>query len=168
MKPEATRVLFVCLGNICRSPLAEGVFRDLVRRRGLEEHYRIDSAGTGAWHVGEGPDPRSCAVALKNGVRLTGQARQVAPADLADFDWVIAMDRQNLHDLQAIARTHGGGARVHLLRDFDPDPGDRQVPDPYYGGDEGFDRVYAMVLRASGGLLEAIERARSARRADEP
>ena len=164
MEQGPTRVLFVCLGNICRSPLAEGVFRELVRRRGLEAHYRIDSAGTGAWHVGQGPDARSVAVALRNGVQLAGRARQVAPADLDDFDWVIAMDRQNLRDLRAIARTHRGGARVHLLRDFDPDPGDRQVPDPYYGGEEGFDRVYAMVLRASEGLLEATEAERAASR----
>ena len=161
MHGAPTRVLFVCLGNICRSPLAEGVFKSLVQARGLVAHYRIDSAGTGAWHVGEGPDSRSIAVALKNGVRLTGQARQVAPLDFGDFDYVIAMDRQNLRDLTALARRHEGGAALHLLREFDPDPGDRQVPDPYYGGDDGFDHVYEMVLRACAGLLDALEARRA-------
>jgi protein-tyrosine phosphatase len=162
MSRDPIRVLFVCLGNICRSPLAEGVFRSLVHARGLDAHYRIDSAGTGGWHAGEAPDARSIAVALRNGVRLTGQARQVAAADLGDFDYVIAMDRQNLRDLSVLAHRHGGSSAIHLLREFDSEPGDRQVPDPYYDGDEGFDRVYTMVLRACEGLLEHIETERSA------
>ena len=167
MARDPTRVLFVCLGNICRSPLAEGVFRSLVRERGLDAYYRIDSAGTGAWHTGDSPDARSIAVALKNGVRLTGQARQAHAADLSDFDYVIAMDRQNLRDLQALASrgpsaAPGASASIHLLREFDPDPGDRQVPDPYYGGDEGFDRVYVMVRRACAGLLDELEARRAA------
>jgi protein-tyrosine phosphatase len=166
MSTDQTRVLFVCLGNICRSPLAEGVFRSLVHSRGLDAFYRIDSAGTGAWHVGEAPDRRSIAVALKNGVRLTGEARQVAAADLEEFDYVIAMDRQNLTELRALARTHGGAAAIHLLREFDPEPDDQQVPDPYYGGDDGFDRVYAMVLRASAGLLDTLEERRALVRGD--
>ena len=163
MRSEPIRVLFVCLGNICRSPLAEGVFRSLVSARGLDAHYQIDSAGTGGWHVGEDPDARSMAVALKNGVRLTGRARQVSAADVDDFDYLIAMDRQNLRDLTALARRREGGAAVHLLREFDPEPGDRQVPDPYYGGDEGFDHVYQMVLRACAGLLDELERDRGGR-----
>lgn len=154
------RVLFVCLGNICRSPLAEGVFRGLVQARGLDPHYEIDSAGTGAWHAGEAPDPRSVAVASKNGVRLSGRARQVEPGDLEAFDYVIAMDRQNLLDLSSIARRHGGSAALHLLREFDPEPGDRQVPDPYYGGEDGFDQVYAMLQRSCEALLEILEERR--------
>jgi protein-tyrosine phosphatase len=157
MPNDSTCVLFVCLGNICRSPLAEGAFRSLVHARGLEARYRIDSAGTGGWHAGERPDARAIAVARRNGVQLTGRARQVEPADLGDFDYLIAMDRQNLRELTALARTHGASAAIRLLREFDPEPGDSQVPDPYYGGDEGFDRVYEMVLRACAGLLEAIE-----------
>jgi protein-tyrosine phosphatase len=161
MTTDRTRVLFVCLGNICRSPLAEGVFRSLVRSGGLDAHYDIDSAGTGAWHVGEAPDRRSIAVALKNGVQLTGAARQVEAVDLEDFDYVIAMDRENLGNLRALARKHGGSAAVHLLREFDPDPGDQQVPDPYYGGEDGFDHVYAMVVRACAGLLDVLEERRA-------
>src|SRR5688500_9197236 len=171
MTTDQTRVLFVCLGNICRSPLAEGVFRSLVRSRGLDAHYHVDSAGTGAWHVGEAPDPRSIAVALKNGVRLTGQARQVEAADLEDFGYLIAMDRQNLTELRALARgtraAHGASAAIHLLREFDPEPEDQQVPDPYHGGQEGFDRVYAMVVRACAGLLDTLEERRALVRGDQ-
>jgi len=159
---EPTRVLFVCLGNICRSPLAEGVFQNLVRTRALERHYDVDSAGTGDWHVGEKPDLRSIEVARRNGVPLTSRARQVAPPDFGDFDWVIAMDRQNLTDLRALAREHGGEARIHLLREFDPEPGDREVPDPYYGGPEGFDHVFAMVHRSCAALLDHLEEERPA------
>jgi protein-tyrosine phosphatase len=166
MTTDRTRVLFVCLGNICRSPLAEGVFRSLVQSRGLGAHYDIDSAGTGAWHVGEAPDRRSIAVAQKNGVRLTGQARQVEARDLEDFDYVIAMDRENLGNLRALASEHGRSAGIHLLREFDPEPGDQQVPDPYYGGEDGFDRVYAMVVRACGGLLDTLEERRALVRGD--
>jgi protein-tyrosine phosphatase len=164
MTEPPTRVLFVCLGNICRSPLAEGVFRSLVKGRGLERLYRIDSAGTGAWHEGEAPDGRSIAVARKNGIDLTGRARQVEAADFDEFDWVIAMDRRNLLDVRTMARAHGGAAAIHLLREFDPEPGDRQVPDPYQGGQEGFEDVYAIVARACVGLLDAIEAARAERR----
>src|SRR5688572_13800322 len=108
MPNDPTRVLFVCLGNICRSPLAEGVFSSLVHARGLEARYRIDSAGTGGWHAGERPDARAIAVARRNGVQLTSLARQVEPADLEEFDYLIAMDRENLRELTALARTHGG------------------------------------------------------------
>ncbi len=158
---DPIRVLFVCLGNICRSPLAEGVFRTLVRARGLDRHYQVDSAGTGAWHVGEKPDVRSIAVARKNGVDLASRARQVQAPDFSAFDYVIAMDQQNLSDLRALARAHGGEARIHLLREFDPEPGDLQVPDPYYGGPEGFDDVFTMVHRACSALLDHLEAERA-------
>lgn len=152
---DPVAVLFVCLGNICRSPLAEGVFRALVRERGLDEHFRIDSAGTGAWHVGEPPDGRSIEVARRNGVSLDGQrARRVEAADFETFDLIVAMDRSNLRDLEAM--TDGSGARLTLLRDHDPDPGDGEVPDPYYGGPGGFDRVYEMVRRSSEALLDDL------------
>lgn len=161
MADRPTRVLFVCMGNICRSPLAEGVFRSLVRARGIEDHYRIDSAGTGGWHAGEAPDIRSIEVASRNGVELEGVARQVRPADFAEFDWVIAMDRQNLRDLRPFAPSpKDRSARIHLLREFDPDPGDQEVPDPYYGGPDGFDRVYAMVSRSCVALLDRLEEER--------
>lgn len=148
-------VLFVCLGNICRSPLAEGVFRALVRERGLDERFRVDSAGTGAWHVGEPPDGRSIEVARRNGVSLDGQrARRVEPADFEAFDLIVAMDRSNLRNLETM--TDGSGARLLLLRDHDPDPGDGEVPDPYYGGPGGFDAVYEMVRRSAEALLDDL------------
>ena len=149
------RVLFVCLGNICRSPLAEGVFRHLVAEEGLEDEIEIDSAGTGGWHVGEPPDPRSLEVAARNGVSLEGQsARRVAPEDFAAYDWIVAMDADNESDLQGL-QPPGSRARVVRLRDFDPEgPGD--VPDPYYGGPQGFDLVYAMVERSARALLEEV------------
>lgn len=151
-----TSVLFVCLGNICRSPLAEGVFRHLVEERGLGHRFTIDSAGTGAWHAGERPDPRSIQVAESHGVDLPGRARQVTPEDLRRFDWVIAMDRENLSALARMADAVDGAPRLHLLRDFDPDADGDEVPDPYYGGARGFENVYEMVHAACTGLLTTL------------
>ena len=155
--PDSRRsILFVCLGNICRSPLAEGVFRHRVAEAGLEDRFRIASAGTGGWHVGDPPDPRSRAVAEARGVSLDGQtAQRVSPADFDDFDLIVAMDRSNLSDLQ---RSAGGDRRASLvlLRDYDPEPGDGEVPDPYYGGPGGFDRVFDMVDRCCARLLDTL------------
>ena len=147
-------VLFVCLGNICRSPLAEGVFRHLVREEGLEDRFEIDSAGTGDWHAGQGPDGRSVAVAAAHGVDLPGRARQVRQDDFDRFDLIVAMDRDNLRDLERMA-DDGTRARLHLLREFDPEGGD-DVPDPYYGGADGFEIVYGMVHRSCARLLEEL------------
>jgi protein-tyrosine phosphatase len=156
-RPEKTSVLFVCLGNICRSPLAEGVFRHLVRERGLDSTYHIDSAGTGGWHAGDPPDARSADVAQRNGVKLEGVARQVSPRDFERFDWIIAMDRENLTALESLRRRSGGSARLQLMRDFDPEPEDGEVPDPYYGGPDGFDHVYRMVRRSAEAMLDRLE-----------
>lgn len=154
--PDRIGVLFVCLGNICRSPLAEGVFAHLVAEAGLSDRFVVDSAGTGAWHVGERPDGRSIQVAQDHGVHLPGRARQVTPEDLRRFDVVLAMDRDNLADLERLSRDSGGTARIHLLRSFDPDADGDEVPDPYYGGARGFEKVYAMVHTACRGLLEEL------------
>ncbi|UCC23824.1 MAG: low molecular weight phosphotyrosine protein phosphatase [Gemmatimonadales bacterium] len=154
--PNEVSVLFVCLGNICRSPLAEGVFIHLLEGDGRLLDVRVDSAGTGAWHVGNAPDPRSREVAERNGIRLPSRARQVRSEDFHDFDLIVAMDRSNLHDLASLQRKHGGKARLALMRDFDPEPGDGEVPDPYYGGPSGFDRVFEMVLRSARGLLDEL------------
>lgn len=151
-----TSVLFVCLGNICRSPLAEGVFRHLARERGLDDTLRIESAGTGSWHVGNPPDPRSVEVAARHGIRLESRARVVVPEDAERFDLILAMDRANLADLAALFGA--GGGRLRLFRDFDPEgeDGDLDVPDPYYGGAEGFNRVYTMVHRTASALLDHL------------
>ncbi len=154
--PRSVSILFVCLGNICRSPLAEGVFRHRVGLAGLDAWVHIESAGTGGWHVGEPPDPRSVDVARRNGVSLDGQsARRVQPDDFDAFDLIVAMDGSNLRDLRRAAGS-GGRAELVLLRDFDPDPGDGDVPDPYYGGPDGFDRVFDMIDRSCSALIEHV------------
>jgi len=148
-----TRVLFVCLGNICRSPLAENVFRHLVEDAGLEDDFEIDSAGTGSWHVGERPDSRAVAAARARGIEVRGRARQVTPEDLSTFDYVLAMDRDNLRDLDHMARGGETTARIELFRAYDPDRDGDDVPDPYYGGPTGFEDVLEIVSRSCRRLL---------------
>ena len=150
-------VLFVCLGNICRSPLAEGVFRALVAESGLEASFLIDSAGTSGWHDGEPPDARATAVAKRRGIALTGASRRVEEPDLRRFHHVIAMDRDNLSALRKLARRAAPNAEIRLLREFDPRAdGDRDVPDPYFGGETGFENVHDIVERSCRGLLAAL------------
>ena len=152
------RVLFVCMGNICRSPTAHGVFRDLVEKEGLADLVEIDSAGTHAYHVGEGADRRAQATARSRGVDLSDlRARKVHEGDFAVFDYVVAMDQENYHSLSAIC-PQGAYDRIHLFMDFAPEMRTREVPDPYYGGTSGFERVFDLVEAASRGLLEDIRR----------
>jgi protein-tyrosine phosphatase len=154
-----TRILFVCMGNICRSPTAEAVMRGLVAERGLEDEIEIASAGTGGWHVGEPPDKRSVEAARKRGIVVAGSGRQVTPEDFERYDLLIAMDRQNLRDLRAMAPGEEGRAQVHLLREFDPAAAgapDLDVPDPYHGGRRGFDDVLDLVEAACRGLLDHV------------
>jgi len=151
------RVCFVCLGNICRSPTAEAVFLQLVERAGLDRQVAVDSAGTGAWHTGEPADPRSRAAAARRGISLRSRARCFAAKDFAHFDLVVAMDGANRRDLEALAPDHAARKKVVLLRDFEPNaPGGAEVPDPYYGGDTGFDTVLDICEAACGGLLEHL------------
>src|SRR5271157_2363721 len=147
------RVCFVCLGNICRSPTAEGVFRRLVSTANLSQKFEIDSAGTGTYHVGESPDARDRTVARRRGYDLTGTARQFQRSDFARFDYVLAADDNNLRALRKLAPSDEARCRVHLLREFDATaaPG-AEVPDPYYGGPAGFDEVIDICERACGGL----------------
>ena len=199
-------MLFVCLGNICRSPLAEGVFRDVVRRAGLEDRFLIDSAGTSNYHTGDAPDPRTVATAARRGLTLEHRARQMTRQDLSEFHYVLAMDAGNRGKIERLARgtagdrsgtargagggeragtagtagnaagggeragtagTAGGdgggiragagGAVVRLFREFDPEAGDDlEVPDPYFGGEDGFEEVHDMVERTAESLLEYI------------
>jgi protein-tyrosine phosphatase len=154
------RVLFVCLGNICRSPTAEGTMRALVREAGMEDRIELDSAGTGGWHVGSPPDERATAAAAARGIALEGAARRVSVADFDDFNLMIAMDSANLSDLRDLAGDDRRRAKVRLLREFDPagaDPGDLDVPDPYYGPGDGFERVLDMVEASCRGLLAQIQ-----------
>ncbi len=160
---EPVRLLFVCLGNICRSPTAEGVMRRLIEEEGLQDEIETDSAGTGAWHVGSAPDARATAAAHSRGVTLGGTARQVSPEDFERFDLILAMDSANLRDLQLLAPGELEEAKVRLLREFAPDANelsDLDVPDPYYGSTGGFDEVFEMVLEACEGLLAEIRAGR--------
>lgn len=147
-------VLFVCLGNICRSPLAEGVFRDLAARKGVA--VRIDSAGTGDWHLGHPPDPRAQAVAAKNGIDICElRARLVTPDDFRTFDHIVAMDASNLANLEAM-RPDDATAEVGRLLDYARQVDKPDVPDPYEGGPEGFDETYRLVEAGAKGLLDHI------------
>lgn len=151
------RVCFVCLGNICRSPTAEGIFRKLVADAGLSEAFVIESAGTGDWHVGDPPDSRSVAAAATHGVHLEGRAAQFTAASFDRFDHVLAMDSDNRTNLNRMARDGADRAKIALLRDYDPTaPKGASVPDPYYGGADGFEDVFAICQRACDGLLARL------------
>jgi protein-tyrosine phosphatase len=157
-----TRILFVCMGNICRSPTAEGVMRRLLESEGLSDRIELDSAGTGDWHVGHPPDSRATIAAYRRGVRLEGAARQVRPDDFERFDVLVAMDRQNAAELLALAPGEDAAEKVRLLREFDPESAgapDLDVPDPYYGGDNGFETVLDMVEASCRGLLDELRSA---------
>jgi len=159
------RVLFVCLGNICRSPTAEAVMARLVADAGLEREIELDSAGTGAWHVGSPPDARASEAAAARGIATRGVARQVTVADFDAFDLLLAMDAENERALRALAPHADAAAKVRLLREFDPSSAQAaslDVPDPYYGGPDGFDRVLDLVEAACAGLLAELRDARPA------
>ena len=151
------RICYVCLGNICRSPTAEGVFRKLVFDAQLDAKLTIDSAGTGAWHVGELPDPRSREAAKRRGYTLEHRARKFIAADFDKFDLVIAMDRDNYDNLIRLARGRTQVPVIKMLRAYDPSaPVDAEVPDPWYGEADGFDEVLDICERACRGLLDDV------------
>ncbi|KAI8921576.1 phosphotyrosine protein phosphatase I superfamily [Entophlyctis helioformis] len=148
-------VLFVCLGNICRSPMAEAVFAHTVASNSLNDHFtRIDSAGTAGYHIDDLPDRRSVTACAAHGVPVRHRGRQVSKADFADFDWILCMDESNLADLRRI-QPKGSKAKVQLFGDFDPQ-GERIIADPYYGDMDGFERNFQQVSRASVGLLKHL------------
>ncbi len=151
------RVLFVCMGNICRSPLAQGVFEDVLRREELENEVFVDSAGTGSWHVGEPPDERAQRSARLRGLDLSSQrARRLRPEDCERFDYILFMDEENRRLVEPLCK--GGTAEVQLFLDYATDLPQREIPDPYYGGRDGFELVMDLVEAASEGLLEDIRR----------
>ena len=156
--PKPVRVLFVCMGNICRSPTAEGVFRKLHKELAPTLDIEADSAGTHAYHIGEPPDARSQAAALKRGVDISGlRGRQATFQDFHEFDYVIAMDSDNLRRLQAIRPKEAKG-QLRLLLEYAPAAGALDVPDPYYGGPGGFEKVLDLVEQGGRGLLEDIRK----------
>lgn len=148
-------VIFVCMGNICRSPTAEAVFRQYVENAGMSKHIMIDSAGTHDYHIGDPPDARTQRTAQQRGYDMSAlRGRQIGAEDLERFDYVLAMDRANLAILQRLAQQ--GGSQPHLFLGYARHHSEREVPDPYYGGTEGFERVLDMVEDASEGLLQHI------------
>ena len=150
-------VLFVCMGNICRSPTAEGVFAQRLKEAGLDKVVGVDSAGTHAYHVGEPPDPRSQSTASKRGIKLDHlKARKAVSQDFERFDYVLAMDRDNFRGLEKICPS-GSRHKIHLFLSYAPNLETDEVPDPYYGGPTGFDRVLDMIEEASNGLLQDIQ-----------
>ncbi|KAI8325711.1 LMWPc-domain-containing protein [Martensiomyces pterosporus] len=155
MDDDRTKVLFVCLGNICRSPMAEAVFAHIVKQRGLSDRFLIDSAGTAGYHVGERPDARSVATCKANGVPVNHHARQVMSSDFKKFDYVLCMDESNLHDLQR-KRPQGSKATAALFGTYSKEKGDRIIEDPYYGGQQGFEHNFEQVTRCSEGLLRSL------------
>jgi protein-tyrosine phosphatase len=157
--PFMLSVVFVCLGNICRSPTAEGIFIELVNQNGLSKQVIVDSAGTGGWHIGDLADPRSRAEASRRGIQLRSRSRQFRSEDFQKFDLIIAMDRANLRNILRLARTDEERSRVHLLRKFDPlAPPDSDVPDPYYGGTNGFPDVFDICARGCEGLMDEVRK----------
>jgi len=155
------RLLFVCLGNICRSPAAEGVFLHLIAREGLEDRFVVDSAGTGGWHVGNPADRRMRAAAERRGIHLPSRARQIELADFTSFDRILTMDDDNLRNVRSLARELGerpGLARIEPMTSHCRVHQVSEVPDPYYGGEQGFEDVLDLLEDACGGLLETLLR----------
>jgi protein-tyrosine phosphatase len=153
------RLCFVCLGNICRSPIGEGVMRHLLEEAGLSAKVEVDSAGTAGYHHGELPDARARAAGRRFGVEVGGRARQFKQGDFERFDYVLAMDRANFDDLATLASDPTARKKLHLLRSFDPEsPKGASVPDPYYGDDDDFDDVVRICLAACAPLLEQLQR----------
>lgn len=150
------KLLFVCLGNICRSPSAENIMNHLIQEAGLTNKISCDSAGTSGYHVGASPDRRMSAAAIKKEIKLLGQSRKLTPSDLQRFDLILAMDRENYQDILYLDREGKYENKVHLICDFATHKPDREVPDPYYGGAEGFDYVIDLLLDACTGLLDYV------------
>lgn len=155
-KENHYKICFVCLGNICRSPTAEGIFQHLVNERGLEDYFEIDSAGTSAYHIGESANSKSQRTANNHGITLHSKARQFQASDLDHYDLILAMDDANLRNVKRMANGNHED-KIGRMRDFDPNPGDGEVPDPYYGGQQGFENVFQIVKRSCEHLLNELE-----------
>lgn len=153
------KLLFVCLGNICRSPAAEGVFLHLLKEQGLSDHFVVDSAGTGSWHVGNKADPRMRAAAERRGIHLPSRARQIELDDLSRFDLVVTMDSDNLRNVRSLAQEagHYATATIRPMLSYARSTDLTDVPDPYYGGEQGFEQVLDLLEDACSGLIEEIK-----------
>ncbi len=152
------KIFFVCQGNIIRSPLAENIFRHMTEERGLSGKYQLDSSGTSAYHAGEEPDSRMRQVAAKHGYVYTGRAKQFWRDDLNEQDLIIVMDNNNRRIIESMAVDETQSEKIHMMREFDPQGnGELDVPDPYYGGPEGFEETFQIIKRSCEGLLEVLE-----------
>ena len=156
-KDNPYKLCFVCLGNICRSPTAEGLFIHKVKEAGLEQYFYIDSAGTAAYHVGNGANSKSQATANKHGIHLPSRARKFEYQDFKEFDLVLVMDEENFSNIRNLDRKNRFNHSVKLMRDFDPTPEDGSVPDPYYGGLQGFENVFQILGRSCEALLNELK-----------
>lgn len=155
---EKIKILFVCTGNIIRSPLAEGLFSQKVKEADQADKFHVDSAGTSSYHSGEAPDSRMRRTAAQHGLEYSGSARQIRPRDLDDFDMLIVMDNSNHRNLMALAKDAEHEDKIHFMRKWDPEAaGDLDVPDPYYGGMDGFETTYQIVARSVDGLFEELD-----------
>ncbi len=151
------KILFVCLGNICRSPAAENIMDHLIRQSGTTTQILCDSAGTSAYHIDSPPDRRMREMAKSYGIEMRGRARQISPRDLQEFDLILAMDRQNYHNILSLDPQGRFHHKIKMMCEYCREHSDQEVPDPYYGGDAGFRHVIELLLDACGGLLESLE-----------
>ena len=152
------KILFVCLGNICRSPAAEGIFKQKIKERDLENFFVVDSAGTGGWHVGNLPDPRMRETALSRGIELTSRSRKIEESDLYEFDHILVMDNDNLDAVKSLIRDHKNpiNSKIKLILSYSKKYQLEEVPDPYYGGQNGFDKVIDLLDDAMDELIDSL------------
>lgn len=153
------KVLFVCLGNICRSPLAEAIFNHQIQELNLPHKFKSDSCGTSDYHIGELPDERSIKCANGHGIKISHRGRQLSHADIRDFDYIIAMDKSNRSNIYKLMDTYNQSHdQIHLMRDFQPNAESDEVPDPYYGGEDGFEKVYEILDESIKELIAKLQK----------
>jgi len=157
MDKEKIKVLFVCLGNICRSPLAEAIFKDKLKKKNLEKYFHVDSCGTSNYHIGDQPDSRTIANARKNGIAIDHCGRQLTVEDISHFDYILAMDNSNHQNILRLLKDERHRPKIMMMRAFDPLGKNAEVPDPYYGGEKHFQEVFEMLDRSADHLLAHIE-----------